>query len=119
MGERLVARENTDVVGIMETGWNAENQRDTPIPGCIGGVGRGRAGSGVALYATGGVESSWHFWYSVKALQPPGKFPPQCQKRLTYQGLNGGYLPQVIQKLVDGVVVLGGDGILMVQEQLV
>lgn len=38
---------------------------------------------------------------------------------LTDEGLYRGHLSQVLQQLVDGVVVLRGDGILVVQQQLV
>lgn len=37
---------------------------------------------------------------------------------LTYQRLNGGHLAQVLQELVDGVVVLWGNGVLMIQQEL-
>lgn len=37
---------------------------------------------------------------------------------LTDQRLHGGNLAQVLQQLVDGVIVLGGDGVLVVQQQL-
>lgn len=42
----------------------------------------------------------------------------KIQYILTDEGLHGGNLPQVLQQLVDGVIMLWSDGVLMVQQQL-
>ena len=53
---------------------------------------------------------------TITALLPRSPSPAsrQLRQNLTYQGLDGGHLAEVVQQLVDRIIVLRGNGILVV-----
>ena len=53
---------------------------------------------------------------TITALLPrsPSLASRQLRRNLTYQGLDGGHLAEVVQQLVDRIIVLRGNGILVV-----